>query len=139
MSEVEYEKLEKSLERLREQYEYFTENEEDLSGNLKEAVQESIIQRFETCFDTLHKHLKRYFEDQGLTNVPGSPKPIFRMAHKNNLIENLEDWIDGDDSYVQARIDTTHDYSLEKAQKALGKIGDFIQDTTTIFENMNKP
>ena len=139
MSEFDYEKLAKSLERLREQYAFLKSHRQTLSGNLKEAVEESVIQRFETCFDTLHKHLRRYLEDQGLTNVPSSPKPIFRLAHENNLIENLDDWIDGDESYVQTRIHTAHNDSMEKSQKALGKVGNFIRDTTIIFENMRKP
>ena len=137
MSEVDHEKLRRSLERLEEQYVFFKSNEEMLSGNLKEAVQESVIQRFETCYDTLWKHLKRYFENEGLLHVPGSPNPIFRTAHENGLIENLNDWIDRNDSYSKMRIDTTHDYSMEKAERNLGdKVGNFIQDATELYEQM---
>ena len=136
MSTVNYEKLEKSLARLNEQYKFWKSKEETLSGNLKEAVQESVIQRFETCYDTLWKHMKKYLENEGRVDVPNSPKPIFRLAHDNGLIENLEDWLDGKKGYAQARIDTAHDYSMEKADSTLAKVGDFIEDAMEIYQTM---
>ena len=105
-------------------------------GNLKKAVQESVIQRFETCYDMLWKHMKKYLENEGRVDVPNSPKPIFRLAHENGMIENLEDWLDEKKGYAQARIDTAHDYSMKKADSTLAKVADFIEDTMEIYQTM---
>ena len=42
----------------------------------EKAVAESVIQRFETCYDCLWKVLKRYLvEELGVANAPNSPSP----------------------------------------------------------------
>lgn len=137
MSKKDYEKLEKSLERLREQYMFFKANEQSLSDkNIQEAVQESVIQRFEVCYDTFWKHLKICLENQGLTDLPNSPNPIFKIAHKNNLIGDVEDWVSDPNGYTRMRINTAHDYSREKAAQTLEKVGDFIEDVTESYQMM---
>ena len=47
-----------------------------------EAIAESVIQRFETCYDTLWKDLRRYLiETTGLAEIPSSsPKPILKAC-----------------------------------------------------------
>ena len=69
-----------------------------------------MIQRFETCYDCLWKVLKRYLsEGLGLPDIPNSPRPIFRLAHENDLFDSpLERWL----QYAEARIDTSHDYDV---------------------------
>ena len=136
MNIVNYEKLGKSLARLNEQYKFWKSKEETLSGNLKEAVQESVIQRFKICYDMLWRQMKKYLESEGRVDVPNSPKPVFRLAHENGLIENLEDWLDEKKGYAQARIDTAHDYSMKKADSTLAKVADFIEDTMKIYQTM---
>lgn len=134
---IEYDKLKKSLKRLEEQYQNYlkVDSDENLSALVKEAVKESVIQRFETCYDTLWKHLKKYLEGEiGLPNVPNGPKPIFRLANENNLIVSIEKWFE----YGQARIDTSHDYSEEKANIAMEKVYFFIEDTIALYEQITK-
>lgn len=135
MNTTDYEKLERSLGRLKDQHEFYKANEETLSGNIKEAVKESVIQRFETCYDTFWKHLKKHLEEhEMLVNVPNSPNGIFRTAHEVLLMdkETLKRFME----YVDARRDTTHDYDEKKVEKAFGKTGNFIQDVTDIYEKM---
>ncbi len=137
MSKTNYEKLEKSLERLKEQYANYLElDSQNLSEINKEAVKESLIKRFDICYDTLWKSVKKHLEDQGLTKMPNSPVGIFREAHKNLLIEDLEIWVDKEKGYNQTRIDSTHDYSEEKAKGVLSQVSDFIEDATEIFEKL---
>lgn len=135
MSKIDYEKLEKSLKRLKEQYEFFKENEESLSGNIKDGVQESVIKRFEICYDTLRKHLKKFMEEEsGLPDVPSSPKQIFRMTHESGLIDQgMHERLV---SYNTARVNSTHDYSMEKAEETLNEVANFIQDATELYEQM---
>ena len=128
---------EKSLERLKEQHEFFKSNEETLSGNLKEGIQESVIKRFEVCYDTLWKHLKKFtLEKSGLPAMPNSPMPIFRITHENGLIDQgMHERLV---SYNEARGNSAHDYSMEKAEETLNKVGNFIQDATELYEQMTE-
>jgi len=132
----EYSKLDKSLHQLERQYQNYKtmDKREYLTPLDKDGISESVIQRFETCYDMLWKHLKKYLEEEtGLPEVPSSPKPVFRLAYENKLIENITDWLE----YVQARIDTSHDYNEEKSLSTLGKISNFINDAIDLYERMS--
>lgn len=134
---IEYDKLKKSLKRLEEQYQNYlkVEVDENISSLIKEAVKESVIQRFETCYDTVWKHLKKYLEEElGLPDVTNSPKPVFRLANENNLNLEIEKWFE----YGQTRIDTSHDYSEEKANTAIRNVNDFINDSILLYEKITK-
>ena len=110
---IEYDKFQKALKHLELQYQNYSTLDPSLSELMQEAVAESVVQRFETCYDTLWKVLKRYLtEELGLPEVPNSPKPIFRMASENALLSSpVGQWI----AYADARIGTSHDYSGEKS------------------------
>ena len=103
---------------------------------MKEAVAESVIKRFETCYDCMCKVLKRYLtEELGLPEVPNSPKPILRIANENNVLpSDITLWI----SYADARIGTSHDYSGTKALDALNLMNSFIPDAIKLYETMSK-
>lgn len=102
----------------------------------KEAIKESVIQRFETCYDSVWKVLKRFLiEEFGLVETPNSPKPVFRLANENGLLEvPIERWL----SYTQARIDTAHDYDGEKAEACLRIVADFIDDAKHLHKAMSE-
>ena len=132
---VEYDNFQASLARLEEQYENYRELDEALPRLLQEAVAESVIQRFETCYDCLWKVLKRYLvEELGVADSPNSPKPIFRLAFENDLIPApLERWL----GYADRRVDTAHAYSGEKARAALEIVAGFIQDAAVLYRTMS--
>ncbi len=131
---IDYSKFEKALKHLQTQFQHYQTLDPSLPDYLQEAMAESVIQRFETCWDCLWKVLKRYLEEAiGLPEVPNGPKPILRLAHENRLLPgNIEDWIE----YANLRVATAHDYSGEKAQKALARMEDFIRDATTLRERL---
>ena len=106
-----------------------------LSDLNREAIAESVIQRFETCYDCLWKVLKRYLiEELGLADAPNSPKPIFRLAHENDLFPTpLEQWL----QYADARISTSHDCDGEKAEACLAPMRDFIDDAIGLYQTMS--
>lgn len=134
---TEYDKLKKSLQHLEKQYEnYLSMNERETLSDLdKDAISESVVQRFETCYDTLWKHLKKYLEEEvGLVVASNSPKPIFRLAYENQIIDEVENWFE----YAQARIDTSHDYSEQKFMSTLEKTGNFIRDAIELYKVMTK-
>ncbi len=132
---IDYDKFRMSLKRLEEQHENYRTLDTSLPGLIQEAVAESVIQRFETCYDCLWKVLKRYLiYELGIADTPNSPKPIFRLANENNLFaESIEVWL----SYADARVDTTHDYDGEKAKACLAIMPDFIDDAVGLYQTMS--
>ena len=107
----------------------------ELRESDKDSIRESLIRRFEACFDTLRRHIRKNLaEQQLLGRVPESPKPLFRLAHETGLIdmEILERLFD----YARARVHTGHDSSLENTEKVLSKIDGFIQDAAEIYQMM---
>ena len=128
--------LSKALKNLELQHDNYKNLDDELPELMKEAVSESVIQRFEICYDTMWKILKRHLQEVlGLAEVPNSPRPILRLADSNNLLSSpFSQW----DQYIQARIDTTHDYSGEKAKKALGIVGNFIDDAIDLYQTLTE-
>ena len=133
---IDYDKFKKSLKHLELQFDNHNNSSTrtDLGELDREALAESVIQRFETCYDCLWKILKRYLiEELGIPEVPNSPKPIFRLGFENKLFSStLEQWL----QYADARVDTSHDYSGEKAEDCLKLMGDFIDDAIGLYQTM---
>ena len=133
---IDYSKFKKSLKHLELQFENYknSDSRENLTELDKEALAESAIQRFETCYDCLWKHLKRYLvEELGLPEVPNSPKPVFRIGFENKLFSStLDQWL----RYADARTDTAHDYSGERAQECLDLMDDFIDDALVLYQTL---
>ena len=130
---LDYTKLSKSLSHLQVQESNYQKQKgnPEIEKLMLEALQESVIQRFEVCYDNLWKLLKKYLEEElGLPNVPNSPKPVFRLMNENGYLNEIEKWLD----YSQARIDTTHGYNEEKMRSALKIVGNFINDAIDLFE-----
>ena len=131
---LEYRNLQMSLRNLESQ----NENRKNLSSEqpqyIREALDESVIQRFEVCYDALLKSLRRHLIDEvRLPSFPPSPRPIFRLAGENEVLDSpVERWME----YVNLRVGTTHDYSSEKAAAVLEKVDDFIADAINLYQTM---
>ncbi len=132
---IQYDIFQKALKHLELQYESYKVKDTELPELMQEAVAESVIRRFKTCYDFMWKVLKRYLlEGLGIPEVPNSPKPIFRMANENNLfVSSLEQWL----RYANARIETSDDYSGEKSEDALLLMSDFIDDAIGLYQTMS--
>jgi len=133
---IEYDKFQQSLKHLELQFENYCTLDQALPDLMQEAVAESVIQRFETCWDCLWKVLKRYLvEEVALPEVPNGPNPILRLANENHLLSSpIEAWL----QYAKARVATSHDYSGEKAQDALKLMADFIADAIVLYQFLSK-
>ena len=133
---IDYDKLQKSLKHLEQQFANYklAQDRAELTDIDREAIAESVIHRFETCYDTLWKDLKRYLiEDSGLADVPDSPKKVLKLAGQNELFASpVEQWL----KYADARTSTAHDYSGEKAEETLSVVGDFIDDAIGLYQTM---
>lgn len=128
---IDYGNFKKSLKNLEVQHEHLLDLSSDFPPFVHEGMRESVVQRFEVCYDTLWKTLKRHIaESLGLPEVPNSPRPIFRIANQNRLLAAGGDqW----EIYAQTRIDTSHDYDGQKAAKALEVMPDFITDAIDLY------
>jgi nucleotidyltransferase substrate binding protein (TIGR01987 family) len=132
---IQYDKFKKALKHLSLQYDNYTTLDESVPTLMKEAVAESVIQRFETCYDCLWKVLKKYLEfELGIPEVPNSPKPILRIACENRLFHSPETQVM---AYANARIGTSHDYSGEKAKEALTLMDAYIKEAIGLYETMS--
>ena len=132
---IDYGKFRLSLKRLGEQYANYQNTEVCRPQLDQEGIAESVIQRFETCYDCLWKVLRRYLIDRlGIPDVPNSPKPIFRLANQNGLFRSpVDQWL----MYAQKRIDTSYDYDGEKAQACLEVMPNFIGDAIDLYQTMS--
>lgn len=131
---IDFGSFQKSLKNLELQNDNRRNLSPELPQLLREAVDESVIQRFEVCYDTLWKSLRRHLiEEQGLPDVVASPRGVFRMAGEIGVLTSpVERWME----YVSLRIGTAHDYSSEKARAALMRMDDFISDATDLYRTM---
>lgn len=133
MTETNYNKFRNSLSRLQERYKDY-ENHKELETFLIESIKESCIQRFEVCFDTAWKHLRKYLiEEIGLFDVPNGPNPIFRKAASSDVIRDAEVWIE----FNKKRGDTSHDYCGDKAGDVFEIIPDFINEAISLYETIS--
>ena len=134
---IDYGKLRKSLKHLQVQYANYLQAQDrrELTTVDREAIAESVIQRFETCYDTVWKDVKRHLgEEIGLPDVPNSPKPILKIAAQNDLLgKSVERWLD----YADARVSTAHDYSRKKAKLVLKRVDAFIKDVIALYQRMS--
>ena len=132
---IDYSKFRLSLKRLEEQHDNHLTLDAAEPELIREGIAESVIQRFETCYDCLWKVLKRYLtEELGIPDPPNSPKPVFRLANENRILPSpVEQWL----RYADARTDTSHDYDGEKARACLGLVPDFIDDAIRLYRKMS--
>ena len=131
---IDYSNFKTSLENLETQNEHLLHLSPDYPSFVHEAMAESVIRRFEVCYDTLWKVLRRHLiEELGIAEIPNSPRPIFSIADENRLLAaGVEQW----ELYIRTRIDTTHDYDEGKAARAIGVMSDFIDDATRLYTAM---
>ena len=133
---IDQEKLKKALKHLELQYANYrhAQDRPELTEIDREAIAESVIQRFETAYDTLWKDLKRHLIDAlGLPDVPNSPKPILKLAGENDVLAApVATWL----AYADARTATAHDYSGEKAAETLLIVEAFIHDAIKLCQTI---
>ncbi len=93
INKIDYTRARKSLNNLTEQYKHLqNEDTSALPPHLIEALKESVIQRFEISYEIMWKSIKKYLTyELGISDTPSSPKPIFRIAYENKVLNKIED------------------------------------------------
>ena len=132
---IEYNNFQKSLKNLEAQFENYKTLDDNLPKIIQEAVAESVIQRFEICWDCLWKLLKRHLKEEiGLPEVPNGPNPVLRLANENQLLPgSVEQWL----RYGKVRVATAQDYSGKKANDALNIMSRFIDDAIRLYQTLS--
>ena len=132
---IDYSRFRSSLKRLEEQNGNYWHGNPALTDLDREGIAESVIERFKKCYDCLWKVLKWHLnETLGVPDAPNSPKPIFRLAHENDLLAAPVDrWL----QYANARVDTSHDYDGEKAKACLKLVPNFIDDAIGLYQRLS--
>ncbi len=96
------ENFEKALAKLAE----IPQQKETADPILQEIMRDSMIQRFEFCYELAWKTLRAYMMENGL--APDSmPRPTFKMAYQNGIIDNEETWL----SMIKDRNVASHQYN----------------------------
>lgn len=125
-SAIDYSKLKLAIKHLNAQWENYAtcDSRPELSPLDRDAIRESVIQRFEVTYDVLWKAIKRYMLNTlGLPDIPNSPKPILRLAHENGILSNdITFWL----KVADARVATSHDYSSTKADACIELLPTFL-------------
>lgn len=132
---IEYDKFQKTLKNLEAQFENYKTLDDSLPKIIQEAVAESVIQRFEICWDCLWKLLKRHLQEEiGLAEVPNGPNPVFRLANENQLLPgSIEQWL----RYGKVRVATAQDYSGKKVSAALDIMNRFVDDAIRLYQTLS--
>ncbi|MHB8091906.1 MAG: HI0074 family nucleotidyltransferase substrate-binding subunit [Syntrophales bacterium] len=108
------------------------EQADHLPPLMQEAVQESLLQRFEYTLETAWKSAKRYLVEQEGYSQEMGPKTVLRLCGELGLLD-AENWL----LYLQARQDIAHDYSSEKAKAVLDLATNFYTDARRFYAALN--
>lgn len=83
-----------------------------------EFVRDSIIKRFELCFETARKAMRRWLIEQQELTAADTKKTVMEAAFRTGLIADAELWSE----LGAARNDTTHEYSEAKATEIIALV-----------------
>ena len=123
---IDYSKLKLAVHHLKAQWENYAtcDSRPELSPLDRDAIRESVIQRFEVAYDVLWKAIKRYLMfTLGLPDIPNSPKPILRLAYENGILSaDITFWL----KVADTRVATSHDYSSAKADACIELLPTFL-------------
>ena len=129
---MDYTQLKTAIQRFREMLEAYRENAKRPPLE-RQAVQDSLIKRFEYTFEMAWKTCKRHLAEEGFAEAAsGSPKSIIRLAAERKLIRDAEAWM----GYLAFRQDTSHDYSSDKAETVLDVAENFHRDVVSLYMEM---
>ena len=132
---IEYDRFQKALKHLEDQFENYRTLDDSLPKIIQEAVAESVIRRFETCWDCLWKLLKRHLQEEiGLAEVPNGPNPVLRLANENQLLPgSIEQWL----RYAKVRVATARDYSGKTVSDTLDIMNRFVDDAIRLYQTLS--
>ena len=87
-----------------------------------DTYRDSVIQRFEFCFDLAWKSLKTILLEKGI--VSNTPRDCFENAYAIKIIDDEEIWIKA----MKTRNTLSHLYDEESAKESVEYISEFIEN-----------
>ena len=124
----------RAIARLEEMIHAYKDSRDDVPEVYRNAVQDSLVKRFEYTLEVAWKSCKRYLKEEGFPEAAaGSPKSIMRLAAEAGIIHGAGDWI----RYIDARQSTSHDYSEAKADDLLAIVDDFYKDAVGLYRTLS--
>ncbi len=126
----------KTLKTLENAFEILEEAKATNNEGFILAAQDSIIQRFEYCYENVWKFFKKYLEITYSLEDISSPKKVFRACVKFRLCSESEGQILID--MADDRNETTHTYNIEKVRIILSDIPLYYTTMVTILNKLEK-
>lgn len=125
MSQINFHALEKALQTLEEGL--------DLKPT-SQLEKDGVIQRFEYTFELCWKSIRKILLALGRDEVSSSPKPLFRDALEEGLIQNLDVWF----TFIDARNRTSHTYNKQTADQIFNEIKNFPIEARKLLNELNE-
>ena len=124
--------LKKALASLNDAFKVFDEVTLLKNKRLTLAAEDSIIQRFEYCYDSFWKVFKKYLELRYALEDINSPKKVFRSCVKLQLFSESEGEILI--NMADDRNETCHTYDLEKVRIILADVPLYYQTMVSVLQ-----
>jgi len=107
--------------------------EDALKQPKNDYIRDAVIQRFEYSYELSWKILKRYLKEF-CSIEENNVKNLFRIALKQGLIENIENWF----KYHESRNLTSHTYNELNAEEVYKSAQKFIIDAKLLLAKITK-
>jgi len=105
-----------------------------LDAPADEELRDSVIQRFEYTYELAWKSLRRYLDQEGVSEIATfSKKDLYREAATRGLITDATAWF----GYQIARNETSHTYNANKAREVHGKALTFADDAEKLLNALD--
>ena len=86
---------------------------------------------FEVCFELVHPILRKALRLRGIIVSPAI-KEVFKTAGSENLINNVETWLE----FKDKRDDTAHSYDGQIATDVIDVLPNFIHELDLLIEEL---
>lgn len=126
--------LNKALATYKKSFEAIKIAEQMNNSILIEATEDSCIQRFEYCFDSFWKFLKRYLEAYYSLEKINSPRGVFESCVKQRLCSEEQ----GEQLIImlEDRNITTHTYDADKVRRIFPRVLEYYSLMKTILDSL---
>lgn len=131
---IPYQLLNKALDTYKKAFEAIKIAERMDNPILIEATEDSCIQRFEYCFDSFWKFLKRYLEFYYSVEKINSPRSVFESCVKQKLCSEEQ----GEQLLVmlEDRNMTTHNYDAEQVREIFPRVLNYYSLMKTMLDSL---
>ncbi|MBI2341117.1 MAG: nucleotidyltransferase substrate binding protein [Deltaproteobacteria bacterium] len=103
-------------------------------SRLNELERDGAIQRFEYTFELAWKMIRKALLAMGRAEVSSSPRPIFRDALEEGLIEDIKNWF----AFLEARNLSTHIYNEDEAENVYNSAKEFLPYAEELLKKLKE-